>query len=508
MSGPKVDTATLAEMRRQQLEEQRRRRQELAGETRKTIDALRERCEEICAYYEQDDRFRDELAKTRKKQAEYEKQLTRMLNSIASANDLFSVKSAEKELQELRRAIEEDVIFGSSDIVKTIHELAERCDGLCEVLDKDGGFEESSGNTRKKQAEYEDKLIKLLRKAQNSGEAFGIDQMENELRDIRWAMERDQIFANSETLIRSNEELQKIKRETEAVANTKRHIITALSSAAPEPEAGITEEDVNAQAEAFEEDIKLRMEKGEMTGTHKNSILLISQDFHELRDSSLPPETKSKRMRRLYAQYEKVNGLIRSEMEVLRAAYNEYLAECFDSAAAPAPLSDFSSVSDIKRVAKEAKELAENRISQDYIRRQIDDVMAKHGYNVIRSDQLEEASGQVLYGVDEDSAINVFVSDDNLVTMRVVGIGFDSDISDAESEKLYQQQCAFCSLHPQLTAELEKRGVILTTRKHNPPDKKFNKKVKVRTKKDERSAGRNRAIQKRQELRTMYKEND
>lgn len=49
-------------------------------------------------------------------------------------------------------------------------------------------------------------------------------------------------------------------------------------------------------------------------------------------------------------------------------------------------------------------------------------------------------SGQVLYGVNDDTAIDVFVSDESQVTMCVVGIGFDTDISEAEDEK---SDCVF-----------------------------------------------------------------
>ena len=49
-------------------------------------------------------------------------------------------------------------------------------------------------------------------------------------------------------------------------------------------------------------------------------------------------------------------------------------------------------------------------------------------------------SGQVLYGVNDDTAIDIFVSDESQVTMRVVGIGFDTDISEAEDEK---SDCVF-----------------------------------------------------------------
>lgn len=419
--------------------------------------------------------------------------------------DTAEIRDMEKERIEAERQKRQEL---ASHIMKTIKALESSFDELCSLLEKDGSCSGIQEDVVKKREEYRSRLNRLLRKVKGGNEMFDTIAAEGELNEIRRDMEKEQVFITGFNAIEHSETLQRIKRETEALANTRRRIISALSESAPVPETGITEEEVSEQAAAFEEDIRIRMADGEMTGTHKNSILLISQDLHELAESSLPAETRSKRMRRLYSQYEKVNALIRSEMEVMRAAYDEYCAECFDSGSGPAALADFSSVSDIKRATQEARELAQGRLSQEYIRRQIDDVMAKHGYNIIRSDLLEETSGQVLYGVDEDSAINVFVSEDNQVTMRVVGVGFDSDISDAENEKLYQQQCAFCSLHPQLTAELEMRGVILKTRKHNPPDKKFNKKIKVKTKKDEQSSGRSRKSLRRQELRTMYKEND
>ena len=84
-----------------------------------------------------------------------------------------------------------------------------------------------------------------------------------------------------------------------------------------------------------------------------------------------------------------------------------------------------------------------------------------------------------MYGVNDHTAIHVFVSDEQQVAMRVVGIGFDETITAEEDEQLYEQQCAFCSMHPQITQELALRGVMLTTKKHLTPDRKYNKKIKV-----------------------------
>ena len=90
--------------------------------------------------------------------------------------------------------------------------------------------------------------------------------------------------------------------------------------------------------------------------------------------------------------------------------------------------------------------------------------------------------------------------------MRVVGIGFDSNISAAEDERLFQQQCAFCSLHPQITKELEMRGVVLHTKKHMAPDKKFNKKLQTRSKTDQQITSRAKKNLKQTELKTLHKE--
>lgn len=396
----------------------------------------------------------------------------------------------------------------ASDIQETIRDVQRRCNAVCELLEKTGNFSDSSENMRKQQTKYEKTLNSLLKAVKNGNELYDTVSARNELNSIRRELNMDPEIAHSMALIEKNEELMRIKREAEVIANAKRRILETIAEAPDTPDEGITEEQVRSQADAFEEAIREQMESGELLKTHRNSILLISQDLHGLLESPLSAEIRSKRLRRLYTQYQQMGAVIRKDMELMRAAYKEYCDECFDNDSPAASLTDFSSVKEVREAAEKVRERAENRLSQEYIKRQIDDVMAKHGYNMIHSELLKEAdaSGQALYGVDENSAINVFVSDDNQVTMRVVGIGFDSDISDAESEKLYQQQCAFCSLHPQITAELEMRGVILKTRKHNPPDKKFNKKIQTRSRKDEKSVSRSRKDLKRQELRTMHKE--
>lgn len=270
----------------------------------------------------------------------------------------------------------------------------------------------------------------------------------------------------------------------------------------------VTEADVKVQEELFVAEINRVMQSDEIPKKGKKTLLVLHQDLQELVDSELPAERKAKRISRMLEEFEKTVNLMQRELEGMQAVYAEYCRELFDSAEEPRSISEFDSVEALKEAIKEVREAAAGRVSKEYIRRQIDEVMKKHGYDVVRSDMLESVteSGQILYGVDSETAINVFVSEESQVTMRVVGIGFDSQITGEEDERLFQQQCAFCSLHPQITKELEMRGVILHTKKHMPPDKKFNKKIQTREKTDNQTQSRAKRELKRTEKKVMHRE--
>lgn len=175
--------------------------------------------------------------------------------------------------------------------------------------------------------------------------------------------------------------------------------------------------------------------------------------------------------------FRQVKAVIMTDLRKLEAAYSQYRLECFDMEAMP--LSSFKNVEEIQQAIEIARERSEKNLEKEYIQRQIDQVMAKHGYNVIESQQLEQlnTAGQTFYEVNENTAINVFVSNNSQVSMRVVGIGVSDAISAQEDDMLYEQQCAFCAMHPQITAELAMRGVMLTTKEHKAPDRKYNKKI-------------------------------
>lgn len=359
-----------------------------------------------------------------------------------------------------------------------------------------------------------DKCMKELKKM------LGLAKSGNEL------LNTDELMAKSQQLVskfhadiqdeivmvgqqaKSSKKIRELEAGRQQLEQAKKKQIVRLISEKDHSDTEITDADIEELAETFRGEFAEFMSSVNMTGKHKNSMFLIHQDLQGLVQSDLPADRKEKRIRRLFADFQKMSGLVKTEVTEMEFLYREYVRECFDSSAPPMQLSDFNSKKEIEEAILDAKENAETMVSKEYVKRQIDEVMAKHGYDVIRSDMLEEAdqNGQILYGIDKDTAINVFVSDENQVTMRVVGVGFDSDISEAEGERLFSQQCAFCGMHPQITAELAMRGVILHTKKHMPPDKKFNKKIQMKIKSDSRTGVRAKKESRRTELKTMHKE--
>lgn len=309
-------------------------------------------------------------------------------------------------------------------------------------------------------------------------------------------------------LAKSSQKFQEIKANRQQLEQAKKKQIVRLSNTDMDSDIEVSDADVEELVETFKGELSEFMTSSNMTNKHKKSLLLINQDIQEVMESGIPADRKEKRIKRLFGDFQKMTSLVKNEIAEMEYLYAEYLKECFDQSSPPLQMRDFNSKKEIEDAIEDAKENAVTNVSKDYIKRQIDEVMKKHGYDIVRSDMLAEAnqSGQVLYGVDKDTAINVFVSDENQVTMRVVGVGFDSNISEAEGERLFQQQCAFCSMHPQITAELAMRGVILHTKKHMPPDKKFNKKIQTKTKSDNQTMSRAKRELKRTELKTIHKE--
>ena len=175
---------------------------------------------------------------------------------------------------------------------------------------------------------------------------------------------------------------------------------------------------------------------------------------------------------------------IKFDNKEVESLYDDYLKEAYYLNLDIKPIREFSSKDEIENEIKILKEKSKNISEKTYIKRQLDEVMEKHGYNMMDSEYIEKSMGnnRLLYSVNDSTGIDVFISDTQkqMLTLKVVGIGFDEEITERESDRLYQEQCNFCSMFPELVEELEIRGIILEKVKYNEPDKKFNSKVKLK----------------------------
>lgn len=394
----------------------------------------------------------------------------------------------------------------SDKIQNLIKQVNDSLDLDLDLMMKDENLSSSCKRIVERQEECTKDLKKILGIIKAGNEMLNIEELNVKahqiVQDYQQSIKNE--IATVSTLAKSSEQYKKLEENRQQLEQAKRKQIVFLSQA--ENDVETTESDINEITVTFQDEIREFMQGTSMSGKRKNTILALNQDIVEVINSEISVDRKQKRLKRYYEEFKNMTELIRNEEAEMKIVYDEYLRESFDLNIPIREFEEFSSRKEIDEAILDAKEQANEQVSKEYIKRQIDDVMSRHGYDVVKSDMLSESeNGQVLYGVDDETAINVFVSNENQVTMRVVGIGFDSDISEKEDEQLFQQQCAFCSMHPKITAELAMRGVILETKKHMPPDKRFNKKIQTKVK-NETDSTKQQKKRKRTDLKTMYKE--
>ncbi len=396
-----------------------------------------------------------------------------------------------------------------ADIIQSSLREVENCLGEdFDLLMQQEEFQSSGKRMSELQEQCRKELQNLLKQVRNGNELLDTETIRKThiavMHQFRREVTGEQKRADS---IRSTYDFSLLQKESEQLQKSRQNIIRRMSQQSTAQVQTVSPEEVQEQYQAFHEEITKFLNEEPMTGNLKNTVFLLNHDLEKLDESPISLDEKSRKLQRLYEEYTEISTHIRNTMEYISAVYEEYCQECFDSAIPSRDMTEFSSLEEIQNAIEEVRECAKNQLSREYIRRQIDEVMARHGYHVVSSEQLKETeNNQVLYGIGDDTAIHVFVSDEQQVTMRVVGIGFDDKVSAEEDEKLFQKQCAFCQMHPKITAELALRGVILQTKKHMPPDKRFNKKIRTRSGTQERSGSRAKKQQKRQELKTMRKE--
>ena len=258
------------------------------------------------------------------------------------------------------------------------------------------------------------------------------------------------------------------------------------------------------------EEISNFIKSDKYTRKNKNEFLYMKQEILALKENNeIDLDIKEALV------LEKIN-IIQEELKNIKfdnrkieLLYSDYLKEIFYSGKENKKLiKDFSSKEELEKEIESLKIKNQEITKRDYIQEQLDEVMRKHGYNVIDSADIlkDRKENEILYGVNDSTGINVFMSDDSsLVTMKVVGIGFDEEITERESDRLYAEQCNFCSMHPELVDELRTRGIIFEEKKYNKPDKKYNSKIKVKNAVNNKKSNRKKSKEITQNVKKMYR---
>lgn len=233
------------------------------------------------------------------------------------------------------------------------------------------------------------------------------------------------------------------------------------------------------------EDLTNFLEAKEYIVKYRQQIFDMRNQILELEREVLDLDIKKKLILEKKVSIKNELKKIEFENKKVEALYEDYLKEAYSiDYSNIKSIKDFSSNEEIKNETEILRKKAQSFSEKNYIREQVDEVISKYGYNMISPEYIEKSNknNRLLYQVDNSTGIEVFMSDteQQMFTFKVVGIGFDEELNEKESDRLYEEQCNFCSMYPELINELRTRGIIFEKVNYNEPDRKYNTKIKLK----------------------------
>ena len=233
------------------------------------------------------------------------------------------------------------------------------------------------------------------------------------------------------------------------------------------------------------EDLTNFLEAKEYIVKYRQQIFDMRNQILELEREVLDLDIKKKLILEKKVSIKNELKKIEFENKKVEALYEDYLKEAYSiDYSNIKSIKDFSSNEEIKNETEILRKKAQSFSEKNYIREQVDEVISKYGYNMISPEYIEKSNknNRLLYQVDNSTGIEVFMSDTDqqMFTFKVVGIGFDEELNEKESDRLYEEQCNFCSMYPELINELRTRGIIFEKVNYNEPDRKYNTKIKLK----------------------------
>ncbi len=185
-------------------------------------------------------------------------------------------------------------------IQKMINQIDSCLGGDVDLMLQDPQIGPSCKKIQELQAQYKKELQALYNTVKHGPELLDVDAILHggEVLLRRFGENTQEELQIINKLVATSQQYQRLQEEREILAQTKRKKIVRISNDKG-VDIAVSDADIQEQISVFDDEIKEFM-TSPMTSKHKNSILLINQDLHELEVSDLDNDRKSKRIQRLW----------------------------------------------------------------------------------------------------------------------------------------------------------------------------------------------------------------
>ena len=185
-------------------------------------------------------------------------------------------------------------------IQKMINQIDSCLGGDVDLMLQDPQIGPSCKKIQELQAQYKKELQALYNTVKHGTELLDVDAILHggEVLLRRFGENAQEELQIINKLVATSQQYQRLQEEREILAQTKRKKIVRISNDKG-VDIAVSDADIQEQISVFDDEIKEFM-TSPMTSKHKNSILLINQDLHELEVSDLDNDRKSKRIQRLW----------------------------------------------------------------------------------------------------------------------------------------------------------------------------------------------------------------
>lgn len=208
-------------------------------------------------------------------------------------------KSREQEMASLAEARGRRLKVADK-IQKMINQIDSCLGGDVDLMLQDPQIGPSCKKIQELQAQYKKELQALYNTVKHGTELLDVDAILHggEVLLRRFGENTQEELQIINKLVATSQQYQRLQEEREILAQTKRKKIVRISNDKG-VDIAVSDADIQEQISVFDDEIKEFM-TSPMTSKHKNSILLINQDLHELEVSDLDNDRKSKRIQRLW----------------------------------------------------------------------------------------------------------------------------------------------------------------------------------------------------------------